>query len=49
MLLIAALLAPAELRELHALATSLQLAALVEIHAEEEVAAALARAQRSSA
>jgi indole-3-glycerol phosphate synthase len=40
-LLIAALLAPSELRELHALATALQLAALVEIHAEDEVAAAL--------
>ena len=40
-LLIAAMLTPAELRELHALATELELAALVEVHAEGEVAAAL--------
>jgi indole-3-glycerol phosphate synthase len=40
-LLIAALLSPAELSEYHALATALQLAALVEVHAADEVAAAL--------
>jgi indole-3-glycerol phosphate synthase len=41
-LLIAALLSPAELSELHALAEALGLAALVEVHAEAEVPAALA-------
>jgi indole-3-glycerol phosphate synthase len=41
-LLIAALLAPEELSELHALARALGLAALVEVHAPEEVAPALA-------
>jgi indole-3-glycerol phosphate synthase len=40
-LLIAAMLSPSELSELHALATALELAALVEIHADGEVADAL--------
>ena len=40
-LLIAALLAPKELAELHALAGALGLAALVEVHAREEVTPAL--------
>jgi indole-3-glycerol phosphate synthase len=40
-LLIAVLLAPAELSELHGLAASLRLAVLVEVHAGDEVAAAL--------
>src|SRR5207249_1626758 len=41
-LLIAALLQPPRLAELHALATELELAALVEVHAPDEVEAALA-------
>jgi len=41
-LLIVAALAPAQLRDLHALARALGMAALIEVHAEAELAAALA-------